>query len=124
MLMMPGFVAAPMGQKLPLVGFGPCRRAVPSWMEKVVLVASVGASPGCGVVSGVPPYVAALRMAEHPQRTARPGPPPTALRFVSADTEAPTAIPRSAKNFFALCAKNFSLHSELRSALRLGNMAL
>ena len=29
-LLMPGFVPSPMDRKLPLVGFGPCRRAAPS----------------------------------------------------------------------------------------------
>ena len=50
MLGVPGAVTSAMGQKLPLVGFGPCRRAAPSWVGSVVLVASIIARPGCGVV--------------------------------------------------------------------------
>ena len=50
---MPGAVASAMGQKLPLVGFGPCRRAAPSWVEKKVPAASFDARPGCaGVIVG------------------------------------------------------------------------
>ena len=53
MLGVPGASASAMVQKLPLVGFGPCRRAVPSWVEKVVLVASTSECPGCvGVIVG------------------------------------------------------------------------
>ena len=50
MLVVPGTGASAMVQKLPLVGFGPCRHAVPSWVGRVVPVASVGVRPGCGVV--------------------------------------------------------------------------
>ena len=31
---MPGAVTSPMARKLPLVGFGPCHRATPSWVDK------------------------------------------------------------------------------------------
>ena len=42
-----------MVQKLPLVGFDPCRRAAPSLVGRVVLVALVSASPDCvGVLVG------------------------------------------------------------------------
>ena len=53
MLRVPGAVASPMVQKLAALGFGPCRRAVPSWEGRVVLVASVSGCPGCaGVIVG------------------------------------------------------------------------
>ena len=44
---MPGAVKSPMSQKLAALGFGPCRHAVPLWVEKVVRAASVDKCPGC-----------------------------------------------------------------------------
>ena len=46
-----------------------------SHFSRPSLVTSVSARPGCGVVCGVPPYVAAPRLVERPQRTAHLGAP-------------------------------------------------